>query len=189
MPRRTSASMSQKESSEKSGFRILECPSARAAMMSARLVTLLEPGTRIVASGGLSNGVTSSSSGKVGRTSSTVKSTPGTPMRCFTVGPQLTRREGSVLTLGEVSDGDGTNTRPVQGDQRQPDSHTGSTYYAVTALVDGHLEGGRLLGAPEVRDFGGVHLAVFEARARCKGGEGVSGDGVFEGKAVLFIDL
>jgi hypothetical protein len=80
--------MSQKESSEKSGFRILECPCARAAMMSARLVTLLEPGTRIVASGGLSNGLTSSSSGKVGRTSSTVKSTPGTPMRCFTVGPR-----------------------------------------------------------------------------------------------------
>ena len=46
--------MSQKESSEKRGLRILECPSARAAMMRARLVTLFEPGTRIVASGGLS---------------------------------------------------------------------------------------------------------------------------------------
>jgi hypothetical protein len=81
--------MSQKESSEKSGLTILEYPSARAAMMSARLVTLLEPGTRIVASGGFSKGVTSSSTGNVGRTSLTVKSTPGTPTAWFTAGPRV----------------------------------------------------------------------------------------------------
>jgi hypothetical protein len=91
MPRRTRAFMSQKESSEKRGLRILERPSARAAMMRARLVTLLEPGTRIVASGGFFSGLTSSSAGRVGRTSSTVKSTPGTPMRFFTLVPRAQR--------------------------------------------------------------------------------------------------
>ena len=33
-----------------------------------------------------------------------------------------------------------------------------------------------------------MHLAVFEGRASGEGGEGVFGDGVFEGEAVLFLD-
>jgi hypothetical protein len=49
--------MSQYESSEKRVFVMLEAPSARAAMRRARLVTLLEPGTRTVASTGPSSSV------------------------------------------------------------------------------------------------------------------------------------
>ena len=73
--------MSQKESSEKRGLKILERPSARAAMMRARLVTLFEPGTRIVASGGFFSGVISSCAGRVGRRSST-----GNPPRALPSG-------------------------------------------------------------------------------------------------------
>ena len=57
------------------------------------------------------------------------------------------------------------------------------------ALMDGQVEGGRFRGAAEVGEFGGVHLAVFEGRAGCQCGEGGTGDGVFEGEAVLFFDL
>jgi hypothetical protein len=101
---------------------------------------------------------------------------------------QLLVVQYTVPALGEVTQFNGAYAYSLQGEQGEPHGDASSPYYAITALVDGQVEGSFFVGAtPEAGELRGKHLTVFElwtTRQRC---EAVFGNGVFEGQLVLLL--
>ncbi len=58
--------------------------------------------------------------------------------------------ERAVAAFGEGAQSHGADTHALQGDQTQADRGAGASYYAVTALMDGEVEGGFPFCAAEV---------------------------------------
>src|SRR5215204_634316 len=77
----------------------------------------------------------------------------------------------AVPPLGEAAERHGANTHPFQGEKGQPYRGAGPSYYAVTALVDGQVEGGSLPRSAETGELRGKHLTVFEPWALFEVGE------------------
>src|SRR5919112_4725773 len=75
---------------------------------------------------------------------------------------QLLFGKFAVPPLGEAAELHGPNTHPFQGEKSQPHRGAGPSYYAVTALVDGQVEGGSLPRSAETGELRGEHLTVFE---------------------------
>ncbi len=72
----------------------------------------------------------------------------------------------TALAFREGVQGDQAYAYALQGDQGQTHRGAGATYYTVTALVDGEVEGGFALRTADAGEFRGKHLAVFELGAR-----------------------
>src|ERR671911_2418309 len=77
----------------------------------------------------------------------------------------------AVPPLGEATELHGANTHPFQGEKSQPYRGAGPSYYAVTALVNGQVEGGSLPRSVKTGELRGEHLTVFEPWAHFEGGE------------------
>src|SRR5919107_1371426 len=98
----------------------------------------------------------------------------------------------AVPPLGEATELHGANTHPFQGEKSQTYRGAGPSYYAVTALVDGQVEGGSLTRSAETDELRGDHLTVFEPWAPLEGGEAlfeVSCRERGEGQLVLLLYL
>lgn len=74
-----------------------------------------------------------------------------------------------MLSFAEVPEPDRADTNPPKGDQVKANGGAGSAYYAVTALMDGEVEGGVGAGFLYPGDCWRGHFSVFEGWAGCEG--------------------